>query len=179
MWDLQNFIVEELQTIGFANAQSLRTINDKIIPRNQNENDQDWRNRDNLVRGQKSEGFDLFIQLHSDGIDPVPNATDHATAIYPMDGRNNTQALGQSICDAIKSTMELNGTSSIRTAVTDAGNDERFFVMKGARSVNCPRYFIVENSFHSNSRAAHWLMQNSNLRRLARAYAEVIRAHFS
>ena len=175
MWDLQNLIVEELQSIGFATAQRLRTRNERIIPQNPGENLDAWNLRDNEERGKRAAGCDLFIQLHTDAAGR-PDAS-HAVVYYPMDGRNNSQSLGNSFADAIKTTMGLSGNSRVETRVSDGV--EAFRVMRGAHSVNCPRYFITENGFHTTSSTTLWLMQDSNLRRLARAYAEVIRDLFS
>jgi N-acetylmuramoyl-L-alanine amidase len=175
MWDLQNFIVEELKNIGFANAQGLRINNQRIVSQNQGESLNDWNLRDNEERGKKSAGFDLFIQLHTDAAER--DDASHTVVIYPVDGRNNTQALGSALAGAIKTTMGLTDNSHI---VTRASNGvESFRVMRGAHSVNCPRYFITENGFHTTPSTAFWLMQDANLRRLAKAYAEVIRNHFS
>jgi N-acetylmuramoyl-L-alanine amidase len=175
MWDLQNLIVEELQSIGFANAQRLRTRNERIVAQNPGETPNDWNLRDNEERGKRAAGFDLFIQLHTNAATRLDAS--HAVVYYPMDGRNDTQALGNSFADTIKIAMGLSENSHIVTSASDGV--EAFRVMRGAHSVNCPRYFITENGFHTTSSTTLWLMQDSNLRRLARAYAEVIRDLFS
>jgi N-acetylmuramoyl-L-alanine amidase len=176
MWDLQNFIVEELKNLGFVNARRLRTSNATITTRRDDETPRDWHARENYERGKRSAGFDLLIQLHTDAA--AHSTASHVVVFYPMDGRNNTQSLGNSFADAIKTTMGLTGNSRVETHVNDSGG-ESFAVMRGAKSVNCPRYFITENGFHTTPSTTLWLMQDSNLRRLARAYAEVIKNHFS
>jgi len=132
---------------------------------------------DNFNRGERAKGFDLFIQLHSDAAINNPQI-DHAVIYHPMDGRNYTENLGESLAGAIRTTMGLVGISSVRTRVNNDG-EEWFAVMRGAMSVDCPRYFIAENGFHTNPRSAHWLMQSINLQRLAKAYTEVISNLFS
>jgi len=181
MWVLQNMLVEELKNLGFINAECLRATNEYVTTQNQNESWRDWQGRENETRGKKATGYDLLIQLHSNSPANVNNTTpDYVVVFYPIDGRNGTQALGEALADAIKTTMEIDSNSIITTDSTP-GNPlvEAYAVMRGAQSVNCPRYFLTENSFHTNPRAAHWLTQDDNLQELAKAYAEVIKDHFT
>ncbi len=50
-------------------------------------------------------------------------------------------------------------------------DDEYYGVLKGAHEVKTPG-FILEHSFHTNTRAAEWLLRDENLKRLAKAKAK-------
>jgi hypothetical protein len=50
--------------------------------------------------------------------------------------------------------------------------------MEGAQKANCPHYYIVEHSFHTNKKAATWLLDPANLQRLAEVEAAIIAAFF-
>ena len=52
-------------------------------------------------------------------------------------------------------------------------DDEYYGVLHGAKSVGVPAV-ILEHSFHTNTRAANWLLSETNLRRLAKAEANAI-----
>jgi len=178
MWVLQEMMLDELRNIGFANTQRIRnSVYDRIdTPHSITDGTAQQRNfNDNRNRGLKAEGFDLLMQLHSDAA--TNSSADWAVIIYPMDNRNDSRTLGHSIAEAIRTTMGLDGTSSVRTAV-NANGLESFGLMRGANEADCPLYFITENSFHTNPQSAWWLMQDENLRLLAKAYAEVIRNWF-
>ena len=57
-------------------------------------------------------------------------------------------------------------------------NGEYYGVLRGASNVGCPLYYIIEHSFHTNERAAKWLLDEENLARLARVEAAVIAIYF-
>jgi hypothetical protein len=70
------------------------------------------------------------------------------------------------------------GKSYVKTRKSEKGDYEYYGVMRGARSVGCPLYYIIEHSFHTNERAAKWLMSDENLRKLAIAEATSIAIYF-
>ena len=60
----------------------------------------------------------------------------------------------------------------------DGKKDDNYYgVLHGADSVGVPAV-ILEHSFHTNKRAADWLLIDSNLDKLAKAEAEVLAKHF-
>lgn len=52
-------------------------------------------------------------------------------------------------------------------------NDNYYGVLHGARTVGVPA-FILEHSFHTNTRITNWLLDENNLDKLAKAEAEAI-----
>ena len=53
----------------------------------------------------------------------------------------------------------------------------RYGVIRGAVSVGVPG-LILEHSFHTNTRATNWLLDESNLDKMARAEAKIIADHY-
>jgi hypothetical protein len=56
-------------------------------------------------------------------------------------------------------------------------NDNYYGVLHGARMVGVPA-LILEHSFHTNTRATKWLLDEKNLDKLAKAEAEAIAKYF-
>ena len=56
-------------------------------------------------------------------------------------------------------------------------NDEWYGVLHGAKSVGTPA-ILLEHSFHTNTRATKWLLDDSNLHTLAKAEAKTLAEYF-
>ncbi len=171
MWQLQEYLVSALNTYRGIHAERLRT--------NVNDNYSTNAGTDNLERGKAASGYDMFIQLHSNASDS--SSTAWPVLFYPMDGRNDTKAFGQNIVRTTQRVMGLPrrpGTDTDATTYVNSSGNEYYAVMRGANLVNCPRYFILENGFHTNPESAYWLMDNSNLQTLANELAKTIAAEF-
>lgn len=173
MWQLQKYLKEELESRGF----SVKTT------RSDPEKDMGLTDR-----GRAAKGCDLLLSLHSNAVGSrVDDNTDYV-AVYHLTADKGTSAddrskeLAQKIAPVIAGVMGVNQGSKVlsRLAKTDknkdgALNDNYYGVLNGARQVNVPA-LILEHSFHTNTRAANYLLQEENLKTLARAEAEVIAA---
>ena len=141
-------------------------------------------------RGACSKGCDLFISDHSNAVGSGVNDSVDYVAIYHLTDDNTTQVddiskviagkLAPVIADVMgasqggrivtrKSGNDRNGDGQL--------NDNYYGVLHGARMVNTPG-MILEHSFHTNTRMTRWLLDDSNLARLAKAEVEVLAAHF-
>jgi hypothetical protein len=127
-----------------------------------------------VARGQKAKGCDLFMSLHSDAIDGKENeGLNHISVFAPFDKSNNSFELAHKLASAISECMGV--PAYAKTQESTNGGDEYYSVLYGARSVGCPLYYIIEHSFHTNKRSAEWLLDEDNLRKLAKVEAEVIK----
>lgn len=141
-----------------------------------------------LTRGKKAKGCDLFLSLHSNAVaNGVNEAVDYPVAyvLRPnarTDIDDKSAEIGLILAKTVQETMDT--TQAARTATRAAsgdrdGNgvkdDEYYGVLEGARQVGVPAV-ILEHSFHTQTRATNWLLQESNLQRLAVAEAEAIAA---
>lgn len=138
-----------------------------------------------VSRGKKAQGCDLLLSLHS-------NASSTETPDFPVaivfrdDTKTNLDELSEDIgLKLAKVCADVMGTKQKGQIMTRAnsgdrdGNgykdDEYYGVLHGAKLVKVPGV-IMEHSFHTNKRAAQWLLSDSNLSKLAEAEADVLAA---
>lgn len=129
-------------------------------------------------RGNCAKGCDLFISLHS-------NATSAEYVDYPVvyrafDNLNNADKLGLVLAQGIAEVMGTaqTGRTSTRSYVNGGRTYEYYGVLRGARAVGCPLFYIIEHSFHTNLRSTNWLLVDANLQRLAVMEARKIAEHY-
>lgn len=125
-------------------------------------------------RGKKARGCDLFISNHSNACDS--EGVDYPVVIRAFDNRNNSEVLGMRLSKAIASLMDTKQPARTWTRKHKGG--EYYGVLRAARAVGCPRYYIIEHSFHSNKKACKWLMDKENLKKLAKAEVEEIAKYY-
>lgn len=136
-----------------------------------------------VTRGKKGKGCDLLISLHSNASES--ESTDFPVAIvYRDDSKTlldeHSESIGLILAQVVDEVM---GTKQKGRTMTRAYNgdrdgngykdDEYYGVLHGAKMAGVPAV-ILEHSFHTNTRAANWLLSETNLRRLAMAEAEAI-----
>lgn len=126
------------------------------------------------ARGRASAGCDLFLSLHSNAAGSgVYEDIDYVVAYVMLDG--STDALGTALSDTVAKVMGT--TQSPRINTRRGSNGEYYGVLRGAASVGTPG-IILEHSFHTQTRATRWLMEDTNLQKLAAEEAKVIAAYF-
>lgn len=165
MWKLVNYLKEELLTYKDVEVITIR----KSINENPSVFD----------RGQTAKGCDLFISEHSNAVGSrVNNDVDYVVVYRSYKNKNNADKLGLSLAKAIANIMSTK--QNPRTSIRKSENGEREYygVLRGADDVNCPLYYIVENSFHTNAKSTEWLLNDSNLKKLAEVQAKVIADYF-
>ncbi len=134
------------------------------------------------ARGKKAKGCDAFVSNHSNACGT--ESVSRVVAIYYV-SRSGTEVdersrqLADMIAPRIEQLMGVNGAQTYsKLAGSDRDkngkkDDNYYGVLNGAWSVGVPG-IIVEHSFHTNKYASAWLMDDSNLRKLARLDAECI-----
>lgn len=160
MWVLCEYLAEELMKYGFEVGKT-RTDAESDLPV--------------VKRGKMAEGFDLFLSLHSNAAnDP---SVDRVDVYAAYDNLNGSHVLALQFAEAIAKLMGVSG-GRVKTRKSERGDWEYYGVLRGARSVGCPLFYIVEHSFHTNEASALWLLEDENLRRLAVAEAAVIAGYY-
>ncbi len=163
MWKLCEYLASELSFYGFEVLKTRDDLN-KDMPV--------------VKRGEMAKDCDLFLSLHSNAVDGEKNEPiDRVHVFGAYDNLNNSHELAKIIADAVAECMSVSG-GYVSTRKSDEGEREYYGVLRGARSVGCPLFYIVEHSFHTNRKAAMWLLSDENLLRLARVEAAVIAAYF-
>lgn len=160
MWVLCNYLAIELQKYGFTVLKTREDV-EVDLPVYQ--------------RGKLAAGCDLFISLHSNACDS--ESVDRVDVYGAYDNLNGSHTLAQSLATAVASLMGASG-GYVKTRKSDDGDTEYYGVLRGARRVGCPLFYIIEHSFHTNERATRWLLDNKNLLRLAKLEAAVIANYY-
>lgn len=124
------------------------------------------------TRGRKSAGCDLFLSIHSNACDS--ESADHPLACVCVSGR--CDVLGLDLAQTVAKVMQTHSPGRIWKRKGSGGADY-YGVLRGAAAVGTPG-ILLEHSFHTNQRATEWLLNDSNLRRMAEAEAKVIADYF-
>ena len=123
-------------------------------------------------RGRKAEGSNLFLSIHANAADR--ESADYPLAIVPVNGSGDS--LGKKLGACIRDVMDTDEPADMWSKKTDSGADW-YGVINGAAQVGVPG-IILEHSFYTNERMARWMMEDTNLQKLAKAEATVIADHF-
>lgn len=160
MWKLQNLLKAYLEEYG-VKVTTTRSDQKKDM--------------EVYARGQSAKGCDLLISLHSNAVGSyVHEATDYVAVFVPAN--KSVDELGKKLANAVSKTMGTKQGGSIRYRQQNDGQDY-YGVIRGAVSVGVPG-IIIEHSFHTNTRSTEWLLNESNLSKLAKAEAEAIAEHY-
>ncbi|MBE6847813.1 MAG: N-acetylmuramoyl-L-alanine amidase [Ruminococcus sp.] len=124
-------------------------------------------------RGKAAQGCDLFISLHSNATADGATSPDYPIVYGQISGV--ADALAEKLANRIADVMQTK--QSGRVGHRKGNNGDYYGVLRGSAAVGVPG-LLIEHSFHTNERSAKWLMDESNLRQLAQAEAEVIAKHY-
>ena len=128
------------------------------------------------ARGKQAKGCDLFLSIHSNAAgDKVNETVDYPIAFVPING--SADQLGQQLAECVEQTIGTKQMWKCESKKSAKGNWDYYSVINGAASVDVPG-IILEHSFHTNTKATKWLLDDTNLDKLAKAEAEVIAKYF-
>ncbi|MBR5453097.1 MAG: N-acetylmuramoyl-L-alanine amidase [Clostridia bacterium] len=163
-WTLHKFLKEELESYGFEVGVT-REDKDKDL--------------EVYLRGSMAEGYDLFISLHSNAVGHEP--TKRVVAIYPVSGRGKdiAEKLGRAVLETMAlSSDRYNYLELYKKPYSSVRPDTDWYgVIRGAVAAGSVG-IILEHSFHTNREACRFLMNEDNLRLLAKAEAKVLAEHY-
>lgn len=126
------------------------------------------------ARGRKAKGCDLLLSIHSNAAKKLDESIDYPVVYYPISGV--CADLAKKLSECIESVMgtKQKGKAESRKG---SGNWDYYSVIYGAVSVGVPA-LILEHSFHTNTRATNWLLDEKNLDKMAQAEAAIIAEHY-
>ena len=168
-WAFTNYEKAELERLGF----------EVVLTRTDKNKDLDL-----TKRGKTAKGCVLFISNHSNACGT--ESVDHPSIIIPrVEGEviiTDCSVLANRIGDNIVKEIGTKQKAKVydkdagydRNKNGKSGDDEYYGVMDGAQRTDCPMYMIVEHGFHTNTSTAKWLLNDSNVKRLAISEANVI-----
>lgn len=126
-------------------------------------------------RGRAAKGCVLFISDHSNACSR--EEVDYPVVYHGYDNIGNCSVLAGKLAAVIASTMKT--AQAGKTAIRRNDNGGEYYgVLRGARAAGLSDYYIIEHSFHTNARMTRWLLDDSNLRKLAEAECRVIAEHY-
>lgn len=157
VWKLHLLLKKELEAYGI-----------KVVTTRADKN----KNLDLFTRGKKSKGCDLFLSLHSNAA--KYEYVDYPVIIVPINGKGDE--LGKKLADCVTATMGTKQKGKIHKQ-KGSGNYDWYSVIAGAVSVGVVG-MILEHSFHTNLAATKWLLEDSNLEKLAKNEAAVIAEYY-
>ncbi len=160
MWVLCELLAEELALYGFEVSKTRKDPEKDL---------------EVTKRGKLASGCDLFISLHSNA--SSSSKVDRVDVYASYDNINDSHTLGLELARAVSEIMDASG-GYVKTRKSTKGDWEYYGVLRGAREAGCPLYYLIEHSFHTNERAALWLLDDDNLKSLATAEALVIARYF-
>lgn len=122
-------------------------------------------------RGAASLGCNLFISNHS-------NAAEKESVDYPVSYcvvNESADEIGLALAQCVGQTM---GTiQKARIEHRKGKNGDYYGVLRGAAAVGTPG-IILEHSFHTNTKATNWLLDEKNLDKLAKAEVDIIANYY-
>ena len=165
-WKLHNYLTAELEARGVEVVQT----------RTNQEQD-----RELVDRGYAARGCSLFLSLHSNAASA--ESANHVSGIHMRENSVETydeksKDIAEKLAKKVASVMGCDWRIYSRSYNGDRdGNgrqdDEYYGVLQGAKQARVPGV-ILEHGFHTNKAQALWLSNNENLKKLAKAEAEVI-----
>lgn len=171
-----NMLKEELEALGFEVGLTRKSQDEKL---------------ELHKRGNASDGYDLFLSIHSNatGTGKTNDNVDYPVAIVMLDDEKVdideiSMEIGKKLAATVAEVMQTKqaGRTYTRQSSNDRdGNgimdDEYYGVLHGAKRVGTPG-IILEHSFHTNTRSTEWLLNEENLRDMAKAEAAVLAEHY-
>lgn len=126
------------------------------------------------ARGKMAAGFDLFLSLHSNAIGISGSSSTRGAEIYDSVIRGN-RALAQKLVNA---SADMMNTPNRGVKTRRGLSGDYYGVMRNAIKAGCKSAMLIENGFHTNAMDAAWLSKDSNLRKLAKSFAQEIASHY-
>jgi N-acetylmuramoyl-L-alanine amidase len=166
VWKLTMLEKEILEKMGYEVVLTRNNIND---------------DPDLVTRGQKAKGCALFVSNHTNAVNNAPEVN-RVVVIHLLDRKDTTiddksKEFAIKFANTITNAMGIN-QSQVYSLMSDNdrdGNgikdDNYYGVLHGGFLAGVPS-IIAEHSFHTNPNTCKWLMNDSNLRKLAEACAK-------
>lgn len=135
----------------------------------------------------------VFLSLHTNAVgDTTKYEKAYGVSVYRSLFLPDSEDLGRKLADAVVEVMApITGVTYSRGVLTrksDTANRDYYGVIRGAVSSATSlaqaaagpvkHAFIIEHGFHTNSKECAFLANDENLRKIAKAEADVIKEHF-
>lgn len=166
MWDLYEVLRDNLESRGIKVIGTKNNVNHAVSLE---------------ARGMMAKDADLLISLHSNACGT--ESVNRAVGIYFVDDNcgvvdEQSFEFAKLFVTAVANTMGVPQSTYNKESSSDRDNDgykdDYYGVLRAAHDgANTPG-IIMEHSFHTNTAATKWLLDNSNIEKLAEAEADAI-----
>ena len=172
MWRLTQFQKTALEARGFIVGITKSKVDQTL---------------DVTTRGRMAKGYNALISNHSNACGT--QSVDRPEGIYLYDDDcgaidEESKTLAKLLAQTVENVMGTNDAAKIYSKLAGSDrdgdgkrNDDYYGVLYGAHQVGVAA-LILEHSFHTNLRAAKWLMKDENLKRLAEAEADALAMYY-
>lgn len=171
MWQLYQFLRPALERRGFI-VGCTKTKCDQTVSVTK--------------RGAMARGYDVLISLHSNAEDS--GKVDRPVGIYSVDdncghiddvSKELAKLLSYVVAEVMATSPAQQYSKLSKNDRDHDGklNDDYYGVLFAAHQAGVPAV-ILEHSFHTNRRAATWLLSDDNLRKLAEAEADALAKYY-
>lgn len=172
VWKLHLLLKKELEAFGF----------EVITTRTEQAKDLSL-----AARGAMARGCQLFISLHSNACNT--ESVDRPVGIYFVDDDCGeidevSKEIAVLLSNTVRETMSTKNAAKQYSKLSDNDrdddgkrNDDYYGVLFAAHQAGAAG-IILEHSFHTNKRAATWLLDDNNLAKLAKAEAKALADYF-
>nr|WP_312577302.1 N-acetylmuramoyl-L-alanine amidase [Sedimentibacter sp.] len=124
-----------------------------------------------LERGRKAAGYDLFISEYTNAYD----GSTRGVEVYYDYTKPQDEEFAEKMADRIAAVMGNQSRGAKTRVYTEKDKIYNYYgVIRGAAETNCPHIFIIENGFHDNIEDETFLKVDNNLKKIAKAQANVI-----
>lgn len=173
-FDQKHYEGYQMYYLGYYLFQELKKLNRYTIKSTRNAVTD---NPTIVERGEKADGADLFISLHSNA---CTTETVNRVVVIPTitNQEKKFRDFCQEIGDAVKQKMIITQNTQIYERaykdINDGLTKDYYGVIRTAVESGCKNALILEHSFHTNEFASNWLSDFNNLKKLAIVESEVI-----
>lgn len=122
-------------------------------------------------RGQKAQGYDLFISQHTNAFD----GTARGVEVFYDFNKPSDSVWADKLGGAVANVMgNPNRGAKTRILPINNVNYNYYGVIRGAAATNCKHIFLIESGFHDNLQDEAFLKIDSNLKKIAEAQGNII-----
>lgn len=164
-WKLHNLLADQLEAYGIKVVKTRKDLKTDM---------------ELTARGKKAKDCDLFISVHA-------NAAENASANYVLgihmvdddcgaidqQSKQIARQLAQCVAEIMGAKAEVWTKKSSSDRDGNGHKDDYYGVLRGAHSV-CTAGVIIEHGFYTNKIQAEFLLNDSNLYKIAEAEAKII-----
>lgn len=173
-WELHGYLKNELEEYGITVDTTRKNAKYDISV---------------YARGKMAKGYDMFISLHSNSPggkadNTASGSIDRPVIIVPLKHSGELEAFAGKIGTLVHTLLDTKQITrgkpyQIYTKQHPSYPDRDYYgVIRGAVDAGCKNAIIIEHSFHTCPKTVKWLLQSSNLKKLAEAEAKIIAEFF-